>query len=373
MLISICQDVVEEGHSNASFNHIYAIDVIRKLLMCVKWRKHIVYAPDMKEKDIDSYRSILSKDEVNTLAYIYSKRQKMHDILNKLSIYAEVTFIDQKQSNNCIIINPKTHRSFELYEETHFIVENIFDALFYSKVVYKYFQKQQLKNDFFSVAYYPVQGGGSTISDVIKHEFNISQHFCFIISDSDKKYEEAKIGETAMGITNVFKDFSNPFHSGYYIMNKTCEIENLIPICILKDHSNSSQNVFLNNYGNILSFFDIKAGLQYKILYDDDVCCEFMKIFPNNIDWNLIKTYKQQSRDFTEFSEKVGAIPKVVEAWGKNILKDIMCIPQKGGKSKSYMIYNIKEEDLTYNQKVEWDNIGQLFFSWCCCFSNPPI
>ena len=379
MLITICQDVIEKGFNLKDDDNLYAIETLKKLLMSVKWRKHIVCIPDMDENDIDGLAPLLTKEETKLLYFVHSKRQLSFPLINRLSIYTKITFLEEtKKTDNVIVLNPRTHIDFELYEETHFIVENILDSQFYAHVICKYFQERyKLRPDCFTIEYYPVQGGGATISDVVKNELNLKQHFSFAVCDSDKKYKESQEeGDTAKGIRTVFSEIitngGNPFHADFYVMSKVREIENLIPFCVLDLYSNPSQKQFVACHQSHLSFFDMKVGLEYRILYDKDVYEGWKRVFPNEIDWHQIDIYKNEANDYDEFCDKVKRMDILVVAWGKNILKCILNPDTRIRKDNQYRLYEISEGQLTTNQKEEWDAIGRHVFSWCCRFTNPP-
>lgn len=379
MLITICQDVIDKGINLKDDDNLYAIETLKKLLMSVKWRKHIVYASDMDENDIDSLALSLTKEETNLLKFVHSKRQDSFSLISHLSIYTKITFLEEtKKTENVIVLNPRTHTDFELHEETHFIVENILDSQFYAHVICKYFlERYKLHPDRFTLGYYPVQGGGATISDVVKNELNLKQHFCFAVCDSDKKYEESQEeGDTAKGIRKVFSEKiangENPFHADFYVMSKVREIENLIPFCVLDLYSNPSQKQFIACHQSHLSFFDMKVGFEYRILYDKDVYEGWKREFPNEIDWHQIDICKNEANDYDEFCDKVKRINLLVDAWGKNILKCILNPDTRIRKDNQYKLYEISEGQLTTNQKEEWDAIGRHVFSWCCRFTNPP-
>lgn len=379
MLIHICQDVIEKGINLKDNDHLYAIEALKKLLLSVKWCKHIVCIPDLDEKDIENVAQLLTKEESKLLKFVHSKRQQSFPLIGRLSIYTKITFLeDTKKTDNVIVLNPRTHTDFELYEETHFIVENILDDQFYAQVICKCFQERyKLRPDCFTLEYYPVQGGGATISDVVINELNLKQHFCIAVCDSDKKYEESQEeGETAKRIRKVFSDNNingeNSFNAGFYVMSKVREIENLIPSCVLFFYSNTSQKEFLEYHQNHLSFFDMKVGFEYRILYDEDVYEGWKRVFPNEIDWHQIDLYKTDANDYDEFCDKVKKMPPLVDGWGKSILKDILNPDTKIRKENHYRLYEISEGQLTTDQKEEWDTIGRQVFSWCCRFTNPP-
>lgn len=345
MLITICQDVIEKGINQKDDDNLLAIEALKKLLLSVKWRKHIVFAPNMDEKDIDSLKQSLTNEEYKLLIFVHSKRQLSYSLKNQLSIYTKITFRDEtKKIDKVIILNPRTHTDFELYEETHFIVENILDAKFYANVICKCFQeKKKLRPDCFALEYYPVQGGGATISDVVKNELDLKQHFCFVVCDSDKKYEESQEeGDTAKGIRRVFSEIitngENSFYADFYVMSKVREIENLIPFCVLEIYSNKNQKDFITRYKRNLSFFDMKVGLEYRILYDEDVYKGLKKEFPGERFWKDIDIHKNSANNYDEFCEKVQELPSLVDGWGKNILKDILNPNTKKGKDNQYKV-----------------------------------
>lgn len=382
MLIVICQDVIEKAINPKEKDNLDAIEVVKKLLLAVKWRKHIVYAPDMDEDDILQLKKTLTPEEGKLVEFIHYKRQHSRDLKSRLCVLTKVTFLEKTRKESSVIyINPKSHVDFELYEETHFIVENILDAKFYDRAICNYIMRTlKLHPDCFSLAYYPVQGGGATISDVVRHELEIAQHLCIIVSDSDRKSENSmEEGDTAKGIRTVFSDYINeneesPFHADFYIMSRVREIENLIPFCVLSLYSNKSQNSFITRYKNNLSFFDMKVGFEYRILYNREVYEGWKKVFINDeINWHQIDLFKSEAIDYDDFKNKVNGIQKqLVEEWGKNILKHILYPNTYKRKGKKYKMFEIKEKDLTQNQKEEWDAIGKQVFSWCCCFTSPP-
>ena len=155
-------------------------------------------------------------------------------------------------------------------------------------------------------------------------------------------------------------------------MSKVREIENLIPFNILEMFSNKKQKDFLEQHNNVLSFFDMKVGLEYRLLYNDAFYKGWKKAFPNEIKWAQIDYFKANSTSQKDFEEKTKDLPKLVDEWGSTILKNVLRPTAKKQKDAKHKLFEIKEKDLTPSQKEEWDNIGKYVFSWCCCFTNPP-
>lgn len=369
MFIIICQDVIEKAINNEDSDHEDAVAVLKGALCAVRWNKHIVHAPDMRNEDIDNLRNVLAKEEQNLLGTIHKNRINSELLIKSISVIAKVTFEKQtKKGNGILYVNPKTHKDFELHEETHFIVENILDTEFYEPVIKNYFIKKINKDrHLFSINLYCVHGGGGTIGEVINREIELAQHFCFVIGDSDKKHETSEEGCTAQNIRKAVEN-RTPFNLDFYIMSKVREIENLIPFCLLSKFSDRQHQVFLANYQNTnnLSFYDMKAGIDYKMLYGTHYD-EYKKKFPDLFQWEEIDDVKNNAKTIEEFNEEAKKICKINYNWSRTILKKIIDLAKEDSE-----LYKIEESDLTPNQKEEWDEIGKLVFSWCCCFANPP-
>ena len=371
MFIIICQDVIEKAIHQEGMNHQDAIEVLKKLLLSVKWRKHIVFAPDMSEENIDNLGNILTNEEKVLLKHIHNHRTNSNLLMGTLSIIVKVTFEEEtRKENSTIYVKPTDYKDFEFYEETHFIVENILDAKFYD-IINKYFMRENPSyNKYFCINYYPVQGGGATIAEVIRGELNLAQHFCFVIGDSDKICKNSEEGNTAQNIRSVIGN-ENPFNMDFYIMSKVREIENLIPFCILNlIPVDKAKKDFLGNHqkSNNLSFYDMKIGIDYKKIYDSNIYDEYKRMFPVEFEWEIIDEIKNNAGTKEEFAERLEEFHFLNYNWGKTILKKVIDLPEK-----NYKLYDkIKKCDLTPNQKEEWDEIGKLVFSWCCCFANPP-
>lgn len=374
MFIIICQDVIEKAIDCNDRDNENAVEVLKKTLLAVQWRKHIVFVPELTEEDIQKLKKELTPKEIKLLEYVFSRRLNSNSLMAKLSIYVQITFNKSTHKDSPIIyINPKTTFNFELYEETHLIVENILDSVFYDKAICNYYQRKNKLNSCYTTEFYPVQGGGMAIPEVIKYEIGLAQHFCFIIGDSDKKCSKSKEGQTASEIREMLKKNKSSYMD-FYIMSKVREIENLIPFCILNLYSMKKQEDFLAQHANTnnLSFFDMKLGMDYKILYYARIHEEYKSIFPTEIDWNKIDDIKRNVDCPKRFSEEVSSIPSFIKEWGTGILYDVLYPQKPKQKDNIYKLYEIKESDLTPNQKEEWDAIGKLIFSWCCCFAHPP-
>ena len=103
------------------------------------------------------------------------------------------------------------------------------------------------------------KGGGSDFGNALKNDSILSDNFIFAIADSDKCYPNDKIGKTAKSIKFLGH---NRYNADYYILLNVSEIENLIPIKLVKKYN--SDIACLRD--SDLSYFDFKEGLKYQIL-----------------------------------------------------------------------------------------------------------
>ena len=88
MFVIICQDIIENAIKIDSIDNKYAVEALKKILLSVKWRKHIIFAPELKEEDIDNL-GVLTAEEVKLLKYVHSKRQDSNSLMSKLGSVAK--------------------------------------------------------------------------------------------------------------------------------------------------------------------------------------------------------------------------------------------------------------------------------------------
>ena len=377
MLIRVSNDIIKSVIETACANHETALHVFRELLMAAKRRKHIVFFPELTEQQIEHLSGTLTKEEKRVLDYIHSRRFEVKSICPLLEQSICVTFQTPTAiEENVIYINPQNKSDVELYEETHLITENLTDAEFYSCMVAgNYVTRKHISDRFKKMSFYPTQGGGSTIADVVRKEQELSQHLCLIISDSDKKYDGALEGTTPSGIRDVMSGFEkkrSPYiqFQKIYVLSQVREIENLIPLNTLSIVSGRSQKAFIATYAVDMSYYDIKDGLDYKCLHHSATYQYWEHILGTLPIWTQIKQCKREHRKYESFKDAVKDIPVLDGRWGGSILKSIMCPSTKKEKEAYVSLKNTNFDALTENQKHEWEQIGRLIFSWCCCYSG---
>ena len=356
MFIDIAQDIFDEIF-NAGHNKESALDVLEQLCYAYKYHKHVVFIEYINPTFIKRFCSCCNDRKViiHFLSHIYSKKKDIKSLKNHLCITALVTFSKDTSNNaNCIVINPNQKPRFEFWEETHLLTENLSDSTFY-KCIVKYYLRNLHIDSRAMIKFYPLNGGGGTTKDVLQYEKDNEEHFCLAIADSDKKYHMDNIGQTADGICCICND--TPFNCSIYTLQNVSEIENLIPLGILRMYSNTQQKNFLNS-GYDLSYYDIKTGLMYYRMFDEE-CYNYWRTILVHLNWGIID--QGRAKDYEAYKNDVNQLPSLPN-WGKTILNDIM-----DGSQKYILHDKVGMSDLSRSQRIEWNHLGKLIYSWTCC------
>ena len=378
MFISVEDDIICNAIDEASSKRDIALQTLRELLLALRRHKHIIFFPALTDGQILQLSSVLTKAESGSIKSVNNMRIDLSRLRTILTNTISVTFsIPENPKESIIYIDPSQWKQLEIFEEIHLIVENIVDAEFYAEVVGDYYAKRlRLPDKLKKICYYPTQGGGATIAEVVKKEQSLAQHLCLIIADSDKKYGSAEEGSTAACLRNAIqecKDSGNAYSSmqKLYVLTNVCEVENLIPLSILHQVSDKGQKKFINSYGDKLSYYDIKLGLDYRILYDAVPYAYYEEIFGEEYVWQSIKDAKRANTKRAGYESAVKDLPKFAGGvWGTTIMRNIMRPMKLQMKNAFNKLRNINNEALTDVQRDEWTQIGELVYSWCCCYSG---
>lgn len=377
MFISIEDDIICNAIDENSEKRDSSLLTLRELLQAVRRKKHILFLPSITEGQINQLSKVLTKEKCGILKFIHSKRTDLNKLRSILSNTIHVSYLIPKDPiDNIIYINPSCRTILEIQEETHLIVENLLDAKFYAEIIGNYYMRYaKLPEKVKRIAYYPCQGGGSTISEVVKEEQTLSQHICLIIADSDKRYKNAEEGDTAGNIQKVIDECKkrDELYSSLqklYVLSDVCEIENLIPLKVIQMISNNRQKEFINKYKDELAYYDMKLGLDYCILYDNAPYIYYKDIFGEESIWQNVESYKKAHKNKKGYEESVKDIPKLDGLWGTSLLRSLLHPPTKKAKMALNELKHISMNDLTEYQVKEWNQIGKIVYSWCCSFSG---
>lgn len=359
MLIEICEDIVIAAEKNKKS----AISVLEKISFAYKYGKHIIYAKYPLLIRIIKIQS-LSKAVRNLYSELKSKNTFLGSIYNAVNLKTKITYSAlSHREQDLIIINPDEHDSFEFYEETHLLVENLIDSRFFNFCIEFYKRQKSIKCE---TLFYPLQGGGDPIDKVYDLEVHIKQHFCIAITDSDKSYPNANVGQTASKILRVDKK-TTPFNCFIYVMSELREIENLIPFNIIKLNTNYKHaDIIENNINFNFSYFDFKDGLKIAKLYNR-----------NNFNYwesNICSSNSQFIQKFQDIEDSINCFDKteyedywakenIINGFGNNLLE--CCLDHYSQNFKT-----ITTTELTVEQLKEWMSIGKVLFEWSCSTSR---
>lgn len=353
MLIELCNDIANDACNGKK----KALEVLFYISMAYRMGKHLVFLP---HSVVETIRKSQLPDNLRRLYTSIGKQTSSLGILSrKISVKIVVTQKDYVGSENqkILVFNPYCNMQYELYEETHLLTENLQDSDFYLALVTYYKRKYRLNS--FAVCFFPLQGGGDTIRKFLENEIFLAQHACLAIVDSDKKYENAKKGDTYKKLKEVLERNKYEF-CDLYCMDKVREIENLIPYRMLRDISQYKSNRLIKeNFDFDMSYFDMKDGILAKQLSDT----KFVSYWRNNLQVNhksiasiikyevLAKTKRKKTKKSVKEVILPGFGSKVLEVFLKNCRNNLM---------------RTTDEDLTEAQRNEWENIGKTIFEWCC-------
>ena len=285
---------------------------------------------------------------LKTLNYIDQNRALLPSVLWRVSIVlADPDYTKYEvglsffEKSDCLLI-------------PFFVSENVNDIEFYSFITKAYYPEA-------SLCYIPAMGGGSTTSKVISE----IRRFGFILAivDSDRKYRDAELGETASNCNKVIRH-NNAF--AYLKVLNIHEVENLIPLSsISKVQMNRESRGFFRKilsvkYFDFLPFYDYKEGVSVS-----DMENSLYRFFAEDIYAHLYsKNKKQFSKYISECKKKK---KKVFPGFRKDLLDD-------------YLKRFRSNEDDGFREILGFDTfestrrcIAKLVFTFCCARGTTPI
>lgn len=376
MFIEVADDVLRKALRPSDSENEEAVECLRHVALAIRRNCHLVYLPSLDANMLKELENILNKAEIKALTFSFSKKNNLRVIKQYLTIRIEISFLSETAKDGDVIrIKPEKNSKIDLFERCHLLTENLLDAKFYNYVSFSFQKRNRIDECVFGISFYPLQGGGVTIKDVYMMECGLGRHFCLTILDSDKKWPNfIGYGDTATKFEQEYNGYlakhNDPITCTYYVMQNTNEIENLIPIQILNHVSSPAQKRFLAQHPNAIPFFDIKKGFELKLLFKGNAIREWRIILPDETDWDELERLKTVSANDIEFVENAtnAGVKFNAQPWGTSILDKIV-----NPETRKKVTINLKKIDfdsMLAAQRTEWDAIGKMMFSWCCCFVN---
>ena len=367
MYIEISRELVTSAERG---NH-YAIEMLVRLSLAIKYGKHIVFAGVRLLDRIINLPSLDAHEKVQ-----YKKIRNNYSVIGAICRKLDFKAVVLMRGDNCrthhrILINASKAEKLEVYEECHLLTENLIDGEFFEYLVTEYVKRLGTTTH---ICYMPQMGGGNTIARVYKMEIDRGQHFCLSVLDSDKKFPSASYGDTCKALRSEDKDKylgdagsdgKHAFNCSYYVMDELRELENLIPIDVLKTVNNVKNSKLLQmNFD--MSYHDMKEGLLAAKIntgayqtYLDSVFA-FDAALVSDIDFYA--QYRQQCcRCKEEYEKDCGRI-KLVDGLGSKIMDQVLTFAKPALAANTFA-------KMSQSQQYEWLKIGKKVFEWSCCLN----
>lgn len=244
-------------------------------------------------------------------------------------------------------------------QKTVFLGENPEDA-----DIYKYFAEEYLKykKSNLKVQLRIENGGGNTITDVFKRKIEENIDLCLTILDSDKKFDNDTIGETAKRLKREIDAILTP-KVHYHIVEKCRELENLLPegFYYKKYAHDVNKNPIFNKIDSLnkmdktlIYYIDMKKGLKH---FDVRKYLQLSHITADKIAYKNTPICSQDL--FCNRRDDCRCI--VIENFGNHILRDFIQFYKTNYQELKIII----NSSYIYLKKI-WIYLGRLVFSWGC-------
>ncbi|EHR6441734.1 hypothetical protein WKW71_16750 [Vibrio alginolyticus] len=250
-----------------------------------------------------------------------------------------------------VVISLSDCLKYRIDDKSSLIAENLTDISFYIRMVEAYLKN--LKFASVNLSYNAVNGGGSTIKDVVEHHYNNHNGISLCILDSDRETPWGPCGNTAESVTSSVPQ--QPYMK--CIVTHSREAENIIPTKILDFFGEKNRIVKLkaNKFRNLSK---VIIDSSRPIMYVD---------FKKGIKNHLTKTACSKTNEFWNSSfEQSGLVKNCSSQQVCTKLKDCTCILVDGWGTdllKSSVDYLNKNQfnysDIDDYMLEEWNFICQ--------------
>lgn len=343
MLIEITEDVANAIKANSA-----VAEVLRDLAYAGKKGVHYIVATKKVYEIIKG--SALDDNTKRIYKSLSDTNIKGTEIEPKISFRVVLSLTENThKSAGKIVMNISDCLNFNFCDETRLLCENLSDCKFFAHVLDFYKVNNKLGKRMVN-EYEPMLGGGATLANVFEMIAKRQKQFCLTIADSDKYCpSQANNGKTAKDVEDKYLELGKPFNVYLYVLQKVCEIENLIPYSIVS-LCDKTQRDFC------LYYFDMKKGLS---------CCT-IKNYPEASNYwdGLLKG----NRDYKSKMKKAKNCRKscknkgtnrchfvIVKGCGSDILDRALTAKVDWAAHKP-----------TGDQYDEWMAIGKLICEWTC-------
>lgn len=279
----------------------------------------------------------------------------LKSVNRKLKIVANTDFSEDIKRNDAeYIMTLDTFIKIGIPNKMNIIAENFSDCKFYRYMGNAYRIKEKIKS--VKIELELIHAGGSTIYEAYTEKMK-ERKISILFIDTDKKYKSCNPGETLRKLINEITKLKNKNELKEYIELQILDVheaENLIPITMMKkilasrNALNQKKKTFdffdqcINaNKIEALKYFDLKNGIeigklndkQYKVYWKSKIE-EVGETFDEN---NLLKGVKKD------------LLVQALKYLGDNIENE-----------------KFWEENIDTYMETEWNNLGQIVYSYGC-------
>ncbi|KAA6339243.1 hypothetical protein EZS27_012813 [termite gut metagenome] len=349
-----------------------AVIIIEEIARSYRLGNHLVFTERKLLDRLINIPNYNNKETQQIFTHIKNKYATHGNIINQISLKVvftlteELKIIKDKENGRYKEIRLPVNQihEFEIFGCSKLLGENITEIKFYS-LICDFFKN---KNGFtIPTKYFPLHGGGNTINEVLEEITNYKNCFCLAFLDSDKKYPDCEIGETLKKVKKSRKKDFCYFNTDYIYSDSYREVENLIPLSLLKEISKENpdwnkgyttlETIFVKG-GNI-DYYDIKESVTEKH-YSEITNPHYGEYVRKQL---LIAGLKNE--------EELEAIK------GKKEDKDTILLQGLGKKVLDRAIEYVKKNFPEWSQtpnlpetlEKEWERYGKEILNWTCAAS----
>ncbi|WP_195945606.1 hypothetical protein [Paraclostridium bifermentans] len=370
------------------------IEVIENIARSYSEKRHIIIAKrsillyfsklDLLEKKVRS---------IYTDLYSRSAQYKVYKsvFVEYIKILSnEYSFRKVKENSQCIYEVPINYFNDNRFlRESVLVTENLRDAWLYKSMTKKYIkQVMQINLD---INLEEMNGGGNDLS--IAYENKIKENRLVVcVADSDKRYPNSTIGDTARYATNIYKNYDS-YRITYMHKLGVREKENLIPpsfylLCTNGINIESLKNlveleVLNNSSSEFLKYIDIKDGIELKSYRGDNK--NYINYIKHIIEEHpeLIACDLESEKDL-QVKVILGAGKKAIDTFHREILDDnldnileykLKVLKEDNNESLQTEIDDLKNRILKKENlfihlpkyiEEEWVKLCNIVLAWGC-------